>query len=175
MKYSEKGDRLQLAASIGVIIGLILVIYEIRENNRIAENQAAIDMNILYGEWTTVMTDKDMAELFVKSLENPDALTRVDLLRLHYAYSTAWQAFVTQHFLWQSGGLRMYPESTLYEDTSSTLSGPVARRYVLSGLGQDNSAIAEIMRQAPTDTQPDARLKYLDSLRPPPEGFEQPD
>ena len=47
MNFSELGDRLQLIASIGVIIGLVLVIYELRETNRIAENQAAIDMNSL--------------------------------------------------------------------------------------------------------------------------------
>lgn len=175
MKYSEIGDRLQLAASIGVIIGLILVIYEIRENNRIAENQAAIDMNSLYSQWTTVLTDKDMAELFIKSLENPDALTRIDLLRLKYAYDTAWQSYQTQHFLWRSGGLRMYPETTLYTDTSNALSGPIARRYVLSSLEESDTDGANIMRQAINDSPPDTLLMLLDSLRPPVDGLESPD
>jgi len=168
VKLSEIGDRLQLAASIGVIIGLILVIYEIRETNRIAENQAAIDMGSLYSEWTVLMTDEQMARLFVKSLESPDALSRDELLRLHYMYFTASQTFRTGHFLRQTGGLSLYPESTLHEDASAAFSGPVAKRWVaMIQTGPDE--ISEIMRQAAQDTPTEARLQFLDGLRPPAE------
>ncbi len=167
MKNSNLNEYLQLAASIGVIIGLALVGYEIRENNRIAQNQAAIEMNSLYSDWTTILADKDMAELWVKSLQSPDELTLVDLTRLRAVYLTAWQAFETNHFLWQSGGLRMYPESTLYNDTSNVFSGPVARQYVLTSLDHMDETRANIMRQAVTDSQPDTFLLLLGRMRPP--------
>jgi hypothetical protein len=166
VNLSEIGDRLQLIASIGVIIGLILVIYEIRETNRIAENQAAIDMGALYNEWTVLMTNEQMARLFVKSLESPDALSRDELLRLHYMYFTASQIFRTGHFLRQTGGLNLYPESTLYEDASAAFSGPVAKRWV--AMIQDRpDEISGIIRRAAQDTPPEARLQFLESMRPP--------
>lgn len=168
MNFSEIADRLQLVASIGVIIGLILVIYEIRETNRIAENQAAIDMGALYSEWTILMTDENMARLFVKSLESPDALSPDELLRLHYMYFTASQTFRTGHFLRQTGGLSLYPESTLYDDASAAFSGPVAKRWV--AMIQDGpDEISALMRQAAQDTPPEARLQFLESMRPPAE------
>jgi len=175
MNYSKLYSRLQLAASIGVIIGLLLLIYEIRENNRIAENQAAIEMNSLYNEWSALMTGESLAKLYVKALEDPDALSRDELLRLHYAYTTASQVFKTHHFLLQAGGLSMYPESTLYYDYSNALSGPVARRFVLLNEGDSDSDTSEIIRQAIRDTPSDIRLEYIDSLRPPAEDAGQPD
>jgi hypothetical protein len=167
MKKSELNDYLQLAASIGVIIGLVLVGYEIRETNRIAENQAAIDMNSLYGQWTTILTDKDMAELWVKSLQNPDDLSLVDLTRLRAAYITAVQAFETNHFLWQSGGLKMYPESTLYVDSRNNFSGPIARQYFLATYTAFDDPRLKIIREAIMDSQPDTFLQILDEMRPP--------
>ncbi len=166
MQESKLNDYLQLAASIGVIIGLILVMYEIRETNKIAENQAAIEMNSLYSEWTKTMMDEDMAELWLKSIDRPEELTRVDLIRLRYTYFTALQAFQTNHFLWESGGLRMYPEDTLYEDTRSAFSSEVSRRFLLDNYSDDDSADAIIMRQAVLDTSPERYLEMLDSMVP---------
>ena len=40
MKVSNVNDYLQLGAALGVIVGLGLVVYEIRENNAIAWQQA---------------------------------------------------------------------------------------------------------------------------------------
>ena len=109
MNFSAIADRLQLAASIGIIIGLI------------------------------------------------------------YVYFTASQIFKTQHFLQQTGGLSMYPESTLFDDTSAALSGPVARRWVSMNEDRSDSEMSKIMRKAIHETPPEARLEYLDSLRPPAE------
>lgn len=167
MRQSNVNDILQLAASIGVIIGLILVMYEIRETNKIAENQAAIDMNGLYNEWTSALMDEGMAELWLKSLETPEDLTRVDLIRLRYAYLTAMQAFETNHFLWESGGLRMYPEDTFYSDVSLAFSSDVSERYVLASRSDDDSETAAIARRAVLDSSPENYLSMLDNLVPP--------
>ena len=165
MKYSDIGDRLQLAASIGVIIGLILVIYEIRENNRIAENQAAIDMNNLYGQWTTLMADPGIADLIVRSIESPEVLTRTELYQLRGAYHTAIQAFRTNHFLWESGGLRMYAEDTLYNDVELVFSGPVGRRYMLSYVDGSDDPADIIIRKAVSESHPEFYLEILDNMK----------
>jgi len=167
MKYSDINDRLQLGASIGVIIGLLLVIYEIRENNRIAENQAAIDMNNLYGQWTTLMADPGMADLIVRSIESPEVLTRTELYQLRGAYNTAAQAFRTNHFLWGSGGLRMYPEDTFYHDVQLVFSGPVSRRFMLSHIDGSDAPADIIIRKALSESHPELYLELLDSMRPP--------
>ena len=45
MKANEINDWLQVAASVGVVIGLVLVALEVRENSRVATEQAITAMS----------------------------------------------------------------------------------------------------------------------------------
>ena len=166
MKQSHLNDYLQLAALLGVIVGLVLVIYEIRENNRIAENQAAIEMNGLYNEWAQAMMDEDISALWIRSLESPESLNRQELLRLRGAYFTALQVLRAGHFLWQSGGLRMYREDALAIDTKNIFSSPVGRQFLLNYLEGQNEQFAIIMRDAVLGSSPDTFLEVLDKMQP---------
>ena len=94
MKTSEINDLLQLAATIGVIISLGLVVYEIRENNAIAYQQA-ISGN--WQNWTNLagaQLQSDTADVFAKSMTNPDDLTVAETVKLNFwlnAQMLAWE------------------------------------------------------------------------------------
>lgn len=94
MKISEINDRLQLAATVGVIVSLGLVVYEIRENNAIAYQQA------ISGDWQNwtdlsgAQLQSDIADIFAKSMTNPDDLTVAETVKLNFwlnAHMTAWE------------------------------------------------------------------------------------
>lgn len=94
MKFSEINDRLQLAATVGVIVSLGLVVYEIRENNAIAYQQA-VSGN--WQNWTDLagaQLQSDVAEILAKSMTNPDDLTVAETVKLNFwlnAHMTAWE------------------------------------------------------------------------------------
>ena len=94
MKFSEINERLQLAATVGVIVSLGLVVYEIRENNAIAYQQA-ISGN--WQNWTSLSgarLQSDVADVIAKAMTNPDDLTVAETVKLNFwlnAHMTAWE------------------------------------------------------------------------------------
>jgi len=94
MKNSDINDFLQLAATVGVIVSLGLVAYEIRENNAIAYQQA-ISGN--WQNWTNLASaqlQSDIADVMAKSMTNPDDMSVAETLKLNFwltAQMTAWE------------------------------------------------------------------------------------
>ena len=94
MKFSELNDYLQLAATVGVVVSLGLVVYEVRENNAIAYQQA-ISGN--WQNWTNLSSaqlQSDVADVIAKSMTTPDDLTVAETLKLNFwlnAHMTAWE------------------------------------------------------------------------------------
>lgn len=75
-------DRLQLLASVGVIIGLLMVVYEIRQNSEIAR---ANNFTAILESWSAMSIaefESDIGVLFEKSMEAPEDLTTAELHRL---------------------------------------------------------------------------------------------
>ena len=82
MKLSVWNDRLQLLASIGVIVGLAMVAYELRLSTRVAQAEAGYQLSAGFMDLAKVEMDLEFAELWVKSVEHPETLTAVDHHRL---------------------------------------------------------------------------------------------
>ena len=82
MKLENLGNWLQISASIGIVIGLVLVIWELRQSQDIARAQM---VDSTFGH----IADLDIAELGeepapiqAKACEQPKELTRADLIVL---------------------------------------------------------------------------------------------
>lgn len=94
MKLSNLNDYLQLAASVGVIIGLGLVAYEIRENNAIAYQQA-VSSN--WQNWTVLGAaefESSVSEIIAKSMSKPEEVSLAEMVKLNFwlsAQMTAWE------------------------------------------------------------------------------------
>ena len=93
MKASKLSDWLQILALIGVLAGLLLVAYEIRQNTDFARaqyNQAS------YGNWMQISAtelETDIGPIFIRSIDDPDSLTKSDMFKLN-----AWLTFVVSIF-----------------------------------------------------------------------------
>lgn len=82
MKFSIINQYLQTLGTVGAIVGLIAVAYEIQQSNRIAGSEAAAAN---WSQWISsniAMIDSDIAEIRAKAMTNPEELTlaeKVDL------------------------------------------------------------------------------------------------
>ena len=87
-------DRLQLIASIGVVIGLIMVAVEIRQNSEIARTDTFVAILEGWNALTIAEFESDIGVVFEKSMEAPQDLTTAELHKLG-----AWLQSMTQ--IWQ--------------------------------------------------------------------------
>jgi hypothetical protein len=87
-------DRLQLFASVGVIIGLVMVAVEIRQSSEIARDDTYVAIIEYWGELTTVEIESDISTIFMKSMESPESMTNAELFKLGawlQSYVQVWQ------------------------------------------------------------------------------------
>ena len=80
MKETKLNDWIQIAASLGVIVGLILVAYEIRTSNRLGIDQANAESIEKFGSMYEHFSSVDAASLLVRAHEGGE-LTRVEIYR----------------------------------------------------------------------------------------------
>lgn len=75
MNRKNPNDLSQLIATIGVVIGLVLVLLEIRENNAIALQQAVSTNWTNWNEVYIAEMQPEFASAYAKAMENVDELT----------------------------------------------------------------------------------------------------
>ncbi|GAB4536868.1 MAG: hypothetical protein Tsb0010_16280 [Parvularculaceae bacterium] len=88
MKLEKINAYLGVVTHIGVVIGLILVILELRQNSR--DLQAQIELSMADSYQTILgrsIEHKEFADLIIKGAMAPDEITMAERLRL-----TSWQA-----------------------------------------------------------------------------------
>jgi hypothetical protein len=87
-------DRLQLFASVGVIIGLVMVAVEIRQSSEIARDDTYVAIVEYWGDLARVEIESDISTIFMKSMETPESLTNEELFKLGawlQSYVQVWQ------------------------------------------------------------------------------------
>ena len=111
MQVSKLNEWLNLAASIGVIIGLLLVAYEIRQNRILAEAQVVDSFLSGFEELHISGYETDIMDVFAKAELAPRNLTRADLYKLD-AWCTKVVLTVDRFVEAYERGFRAGPERT---------------------------------------------------------------
>ena len=93
MKSSVLAERLQLFASLGVLVGLLLVAYEIRQTNVLAEAEAVLAMQSGWELISISEYETDIGELRAKSINDPESLTEPEVFKLN-----GWLTAITTQF-----------------------------------------------------------------------------
>jgi len=75
MKITKAIDYTQLVATIGVVIGIGLVLFEIRENNSVALQQSVATNWTTWNEVYIAEMQPQFASTFAKAMENTEELT----------------------------------------------------------------------------------------------------
>jgi len=106
LQTSKINEWLQILASLGVLAGLLLVAYEIRDSNRLATSESvqALDscfVNISRSEYET-----NIAEAIVKSFEDPTQLSAAEKLQLNGWLTASISCYVDWQNMYQLGVAR---------------------------------------------------------------------
>ena len=97
MNTEKLNDWLQLAAAVGVLVGLLLVAYELRQQQELVRAQLGSDAITATQEQFDSFQDVATARAYVKALEAPDTLTLEEQVILHSLFAEVLVATVTRH------------------------------------------------------------------------------
>ena len=106
--YSEKlNSRLTLLANVGVVIGLAMLVYELRESQNLAETDAAVSrLNQIQEAQVVMATSETLAAIRVKATtEGVQALNPVELYRLQLWENTVRLRMHSQYIQYIRGYL----------------------------------------------------------------------
>jgi hypothetical protein len=85
---------MQLIASVAVLVGLILVFYEIRQNNELAKADSVRELLVSWQQIAFSEYETDIVEIYLKSVEDPENLTSAEIGKL-----SAWLNVVMNQYL----------------------------------------------------------------------------
>ena len=119
MKFSAINEYLQTFATLGAIVGLLTVAYEIQQSNRVAQSENIADV---WGQWistSTALIESDIAVTRAKAMTSPEELTLAEKINLG-SYLQNW-VFLYEHNVNSSYLLGLASEddlTTLLEEVS---------------------------------------------------------
>jgi hypothetical protein len=82
VKRLDVGDWVQAIGITGVIAGLILVAYELRQNSQIARAEMNVQQYVQMQSIHSAFRDREFSSVFQKMLEQPDSLSPDEVLMI---------------------------------------------------------------------------------------------
>ena len=86
-------DGLETLTSVSILAGLILVAYEVRQNNDFAEADAVRAMSTGWDQIYSSIYETDIASIHAKSIEDPQNLTSAEILKMG-----AWLSLIVNQY-----------------------------------------------------------------------------
>ena len=161
MSFQQIANLAQIVASIGVVVSLIFVGLQIRQNTRALERP---EHNSTMGQLTVIRQaiaqNRDIAELMTAGLEGERALDAADRLRLEQMLAEqAWAAFQ----IWDRMQRGIFPPGT-FEVIGGALLGAVLRTPRGAAWWQSANRLATVSLQDSSRTsmlflQPNQSMK----------------
>jgi len=107
MNSEKLNSRLTLLANVGVVIGLAMLIYELRESRNLVETEAAVSrLNQIQVAQVAIATSESLAAIRVKATtEGVQALNPVELYRLQRWENTVRVRMYSQYIQYIRGYL----------------------------------------------------------------------
>ena len=97
MNLQKLNDWLQLVAAIGVIVGLGMVAYELRQQHELAYAQLVSDSYNSNQSLLQSWQDEDNAAVFIKSIDSPESLTPEEQIVLQALFSEVVAEYVGRY------------------------------------------------------------------------------
>ena len=105
MKTKQLNDWLQVMASIGVVIGLMFVALELRENSRIATEQGISAMSGAYSNFLSRLDDPSARDVLIRAMEESDEFSLQESLQLTSLYLELLNGAEADFVIGESRGL----------------------------------------------------------------------
>lgn len=105
MKSKQVNDWLQVTASIGVVIGLMFVALELRENSKIATEQGISAMSGAYSNFLSRLDDPSARDLLIRAMQETDEFSLEESLQLMSLYLELLNGAEADFVIGESRGL----------------------------------------------------------------------
>lgn len=167
MNTSKLNERLQIAASLGVLVGLLVVAYEIRQNTTVAQAEHS---RAIYSMWVNLSgleLESEVDEALITAIENPEQLTAADKFKLN-SWLTAVVSVYDYTVLERNLGVGLIEPAIAEEDARYYFASQYARdwfefnkRWINPGTAE---IISRVIEESPTaKTYDEASGLYGDS------------
>ena len=167
MNTEKINDIVQLAATLGVIVGLGLLIYEIRENNAIAYQHSVATNWVNWTEVTIAEMQPGFADVFAKSMTNAGELTLSEKVILNAWLATvlgAYQLEMEISSLTESGDDIELVLSDLAGDVPYFFGNKFSRDWFAANRNWIRDDMIEVIDRELESIPLGSDLKYFDSL-----------
>jgi len=168
INISKLNDWLQLIATVGVILGIVFVAEELRQNNQLTRAQSVRD---LYMEWQNIYRfehDNDIDSLICKSAEQGEALTDREIRRLDNHFNMIMGAQLAQVSMQQRFGLAYYAIDEARSYAEDYYSSPFGRAWFYENqgfAGYEGSEYLDALNRAVESIEVQSEGEYLKRLK----------
>ena len=165
MQESRPDAWLQILASLGVFLGLLLVGFELRELNRFASSEESLTVSDYFFEYSMSEYQSDLYELLLKSAEKPDEMTSADIMKLS-SYMTMQVSLYEQWF--NANGMdTMHRDSldSLRENTNFYFGSKFGRAWFAENMNAMRPEIAEAISGELAATPEWTVPQYIENIK----------
>ena len=155
---------IQIIASVGLVLGLILVAYELRENRLFAMAEARRSS---ISEWANVSRaqyESEIFEVYVKSFEAPEELSSAEILKMGSWMTSTVGLYDLQYRMYEIG-LADDPTADLVSDFQYYFGSRFARAWYEENKGWLSPRLVEVVDREMGRQQVETRSEYVESLR----------
>lgn len=103
MNSGKLNNWLQILASVGVLIGLLVVAYELNQARRIATAEASQTFFLSWLDVSALEIESELGQIVIKSYERPDELTADDIYKLNSWMIMVMSMYASVEPLWKLG------------------------------------------------------------------------
>ena len=171
MRNSRWIDGMQLFASVGVLVGLLLVFYEIRQNNELAKADSVRELLVSWQQIAFSEYETDIVEIYVKSVEDPENLTSSEIGKL-----SAWLTVVMNQYVltfsmykrnlgYSYGGGVNSPEDELLGGFEYYFGSRFGRSWYVDNRGWIDPEIVEILDREMEARPVQSGVSYVERIR----------
>jgi hypothetical protein len=120
---------LTLVANVGVLAGLLLVAYEIRQSAGIATAQARLEYSAGWRSVDGSRQDRDFAAVIAKSIESPESLTLTERIQLDGFYIGIVDQAYSAYVAWIGGVRPNHYDSAIAAAVELNMGSPYAKAW----------------------------------------------
>jgi len=127
MDSAKLNDWLQIAASLGVLVGLLVVAFEIRQNTTVAQLEHSRALYSMWLDLSGIELESGVDEAVILAIENPDQLTASEKFKIQ-----SWLVAVVSVYDYQ-----ILEQGLAGDLIQSTIEEKAARFYFASEYSRD--------------------------------------
>ena len=171
MRQSRWVDGLQFFASLGVLAGLILVAYEIRQNSDLAEADSVRAMLVGWQQIAMSEYETDIVNIHVKSIEDPENLTAVEIGKLSAWLTVVMNQYMLTFSMHERGLGYNYrdidngPEAELVGGFEYYFGSRFGRSWYIENKSWIDSELTEILDREMEKTPTQSSVSYAERIR----------